>query len=308
MTVTSGTPAEDLRVGFVGLGVMGSAMARRLLGLGYDVAVYNRSPAKAEALAHFGARICPTPGDVAARSDVILGCLLDTDAVKSVYLGRDGLLQATRVGTVLVEHATFDPAVAQEIALRARGIGAEFLDAPVTGGPEGAAAGTLTAMVGGMQSALESVRPILNAYAGRIEYVGESGSGLALKLVNQLLVTCHLAAAAEAGAVIRELHLPAATAEQVLASGWAASAMLSRSLPRVASGDYDSVGATIGGLIEVQALVADLAARTGVALRTFPAARAVFDASVAAGYGPNDPAALVEVCAKPEHEPAALGA
>jgi 3-hydroxyisobutyrate dehydrogenase-like beta-hydroxyacid dehydrogenase len=285
---------ERLSIGFVGLGVMGSAMACRLLAVGHDVSVYNRNPAKADALRAQGAKICGTPSEVASASDIVLGCLLDTDAVRSVYTGEGGLLGATRRGAVLVEHGTFDPAAAQHIAAAAREVGAEFLDVPVTGGPEGATAGTLTAMAGGAEEALERARPIIGTYAGRIEYVGGPGTGLALKLVNQLLVTCHLASAAEAAAMIRRLGLPPETADRVLGSGWAASAMLARTLPRADARDYESVGATIGGLLEVQRLVAALGERNGVTLTAFPAARSVFDLSVAAGHAGSDPAALVE--------------
>jgi 3-hydroxyisobutyrate dehydrogenase-like beta-hydroxyacid dehydrogenase len=147
-------------------------------------------------------------------------------------------------------------------------------------------------MVGGSPAALSVVAEIMGAYTREILRVGKVGRALELKLVNQLLVSCHIAAAAEAAAMIRQLHLPVEVSERALMSGWASSAMLARVLPRAAGDTYTSTGATIGGLIEVQRLVAELATQQDLSLQVFDAARARFALAMAESLGGYDPAAL----------------
>ncbi len=288
-------------VGFIGLGVMGGAMARRLLAAGHEVVVHNRTVARAEALAAHGARVATSPAEVAAAADPVFACLLDGPAVEDVWLGPEGIVAAARPGQVLVEHGTFAPALAREVAAAAAARGAAFLDVPVTGGPEGARAGTLVAMAGGDPVALDRLRPLLAAYACDVVHAGASGAGLELKLVNQLLVGCHVAAAAEAAALLRALRIEPAAALRVLTAGWAASAMLERCLPRALRGDHAGDGAPIGGMVEIQRLVAALAADAGAPLRLVPTVRALFEDAVAAGLGDHDLSGLVAAIA-PDQE------
>jgi 3-hydroxyisobutyrate dehydrogenase/2-hydroxy-3-oxopropionate reductase len=135
----------------------------------------------------------------------------------------------------------------------------------------------------------------LGAYAGRVLHIGASGSGLQLKLVNQLLVTCHVAAAAEASAMIRRLNLPLAMAADVLNAGWGASAMLARSLQRLQNGNLGESDSTIGGLLEPQRLLRDLALEAGISLSTTSAAAQMFSAACDSGNGSADLAAMVLV-------------
>ncbi len=282
---------SDLRIGFLGLGTMGAAMARRVVLSGYEVTVFNRTAHRSSPFRELGARVAVTPAEVVESSDYILSCLWDTAAVEEVYLGTSGLASAARPGQIFVEHATFAPAAARSVADRLGERGAHFVDAPVTGGPEGAASGQLTAMVGGSPRSIDAVADVLSCYAGKVIRVGDIGSGLELKLINQLLVTCHFAAAAEAAALIRELQLPNAVSREVLLSGWASSAMLERSLPRAAAERFESDGATIGGLSEVQDLVAKFAGQ--IDLPQFAQARALFSAAISQGLAELDPSALV---------------
>jgi 3-hydroxyisobutyrate dehydrogenase-like beta-hydroxyacid dehydrogenase len=283
---------ERTRVGFVGLGAMGSRMAANLLRRELPVTVYNRTSSRAEELRDLGADVASTPAEVAEAATIICGCLLDAAAIEEVYLGADGLLGGSRPGQVYVEHGTFPPELARRIARVASARGAEFLDAPVTGGPEAATTGNLTVMVGGSTSAVEVASPILASYAGRICHVGGSGAGLELKLVNQLLVSCHVAAAAEATALLKTLGLPVDVAADVLSAGWAASAMLERALARYTDDPAIASPASIGGLLEPQLLAEQLAADSGVHLTLFPAAMALFRGAVDAGGGHSDVAAL----------------
>lgn len=277
-------------VGFVGLGALGGRMTPRLVAAGHDVKVWNRTAARAD-----GYRLADSPAELAREVPVVFGCLFDDDAVERVYLADDGLLAGVGAGSVLIEHGTFSPALAERIASAAADRGAVFLDVPVTGGPEGAEAGTLVGMAGGAVADLDRVRPILAAYLGAVHHVGPIGAGLRLKLVNQLLVSVHMVAAAEAGALLLQAGADARVAQTVLGSGWAASAMLDRELPRILAGDHAATGAAIGGLLHVQQLVADAFAGSGVPSRLLPPVRAVFAEAVAAGLADDDPAALVRM-------------
>jgi len=162
----------------------------------------------------------------------------------------------------------------------------------VTGGPERADRGTLTAMVGGATPEYERAASVIGHYATTVRHVGPPGAGLKLKLINQILVSCHVAAAAEATALLRRLELPLDAAAEILNSGWAASTMLERSLERIRADQLDASEVTIGGLLEPQALAQTLADQTGLALTVFPAATELFRASCASGQGTRDLAAL----------------
>jgi 3-hydroxyisobutyrate dehydrogenase-like beta-hydroxyacid dehydrogenase len=285
-------------VGFVGLGAMGTLMASHLLRAGNELTVYNRTRAREETVIAQGAVSAPELAAVTENATAVFSCLTDGAAVESVYLGQDGLLSRARSGQVFVEHGTYAPSIARKVAQEARRHGAEFLDAPITGGPEGAKQGTLTAMVGGDKAAQEKIAPILGAYCPRIEHVGGSGSGVELKLINQLLVVCHVAAYAEAAAMLRALDIPWDVATRVLGSGWAASTMLARNLPRAAEADFDDSGATIGGLIEVESKAAELAEQCGLQPTILPAASDLLKSAVDAGFGEKDIAALIDVVAE----------
>ena len=280
-------------VGFVGLGAMGSRMASRLLDAGHPVVAYNRSTRRGVDLQRRGAVLVPTPGEVAARARVVCGCLLDGAAVMEVYAGDGGLVAASRPGQIFIEHGTFAPDLARHVAGLLDERGASFLDAPVTGGPDAAASGRLTVMIGGSADAIEQASGVLASYAAVVRRIGGSGSGQQLKLVNQLLVSCHVAAAAEAAALIRRLGIPTDAASEVLNSGWAASAMLERSLGRLRDELLDISEATIGGLVEPQQLVGQLAADKGLSLPLLATASSMFREACAGGMGPMDLAALV---------------
>jgi 3-hydroxyisobutyrate dehydrogenase-like beta-hydroxyacid dehydrogenase len=270
-------------------------MAMRLLRSGSSLVIQTRTAAHGAALAAEGAEQVFTPAEVASRCSIVFSCLLDNEVVEHVYLGPDGLLGSARTGQVFVEHGTFDPRLARRLAEVAAERGARFVDAPITGGAEGAEAGGLVCMAGGDADAFALVEQLLRAHSREVVRVGDAGSGLELKLVNQLLVAVHVVAAAEAAALIERLELPQELAAHVLTSGWGTSAMLDRSLPRIARRDFDSTGAPIGGLVEVLRLVASVCEETDLDLALFPEARNVFSRAAAAGFGSLDMAALVNV-------------
>lgn len=286
-------------VGFIGTGAMGVHMASRLLDAGHRVAVHNRTRSHARALEERGAEWVDTPAELAERCPVVLGCLLDTQAVEHVYTGPDGLFQGAQRGGVLVEHGTFDANLARRLGETAADRGSAFMDAPVSGGPEGAEAGTLVSMVGGTDHAINQTRRYLDAYCANVTHVGDVGAGLQLKLVNQLLVGIHFAAAGEAVALLERLGLDLGVADSVLSQGWAQSAMLSRTIKAVSANRLSDTGATIGGMLEVQSLVSSMLEGQDSQAPVFAAAQNTFSAAAAAGATEADPSALARVAPQP---------
>jgi 3-hydroxyisobutyrate dehydrogenase-like beta-hydroxyacid dehydrogenase len=280
-------------VGFVGLGAMGSRMVRRLVDRGYPVVAFNRTPGNARELVEAGVQLVRSPREVAERATTVLGCLLDDAAVAGVYRGPGGLLAAATAAHVFVEHGTFSSALAVQLHDEAAAAGALFIDAPVTGGPEGAAAGTLAAMAGGGRGQIAARSELFASYLASIAVVGPVGAGIRLKLVNQLLVAVHMAAAAEAAALLARSGIELDDALPVLSSGWAASAMLDRELPRAMHREFAAQGATIEGLVPVLGLVAQSLDEAGLDSRLLASVRRLFDEALAAGYAKSDPAALV---------------
>lgn len=274
---------------------MGSLMACRLLDAGHALSVHNRTPDRAAALLAAGARWADRPCDVWAVSDVVISCLRGTDAVESVYLGDVGLLAHARPGQIFVEHGTFDPALARQVAAAADANGAAFVDLPVSGGPEGARSGTLTGMAGGTPDAVAAATAVVAAYCSGVTRVGSHGAGLELKLVNQLLVSVHMAAAGEAVELLASLGLDLTVARTVLTTGWANSAMLDRSLAMAGPGHLDDTGATIDGMREVQSVVDELLDRCGRPAPVFAASKLAFESASGFGAGAQDPAALGRV-------------
>lgn len=282
------------QIGFVGLGVMGGAIASRIRAAGHEMVVYSRTSKHVESLAAAGATAVTSAAQVAERTDIVFSCLLDDDAVEQVYLGANGLLSRAREGQIFVEHGTFSPALARRIALKAGEAGAAFLDAPVSGGPEGAATGNLVAMIAGSADGADAIAPVLQSYTKDTVYVGGSGAALELKLINQLLVVIHVAAAAEAALVLRKLALEPEVATRVLNSGWGASVMLARCLPPALGGPSAPLGATIAALHEQRDMIFNLAAESDSVLRLFPAASQLLTISQELGFGGRDLSAVVE--------------
>ncbi|MEK9658701.1 MAG: NAD(P)-dependent oxidoreductase [Chloroflexota bacterium] len=283
-------PQDAFPAGFIGLGRMGQPMARRLLSAGYAVHVASRSPGPVEALKAEGAHAAATPALVAQRADVVCTCLPDEAATEAVYFGLEGLLAHARVGQGFVECSTVSPGLARRIEAAARERGAWFVDAPVSGGVERAADGTLAIMAGGEEAALRVVRQVLGAF-GTVHHVGGPGQGCVVKLANQLLVGVHTAGAAEALVLACQSGADAGQVLEVLSGAWAASTMLERTGPLVASGEYGS-RAPVRLLAKDLALVARAAADVGVSLPLAQRTLEIFERAMAAGLGETDIASV----------------
>jgi len=189
--------AEKIRVGYIGLGLMGKSMARNILKAGYPLVVHNRSQMAVQDLVGEGAVAANTPAEVAQQVDVVFTNLPDSPDVEQVALGPQGIINGTRPGMVFVDNSTIKPASARKIAQVLGQKGTDCLDAPVSGGDIGARDGTLTIMVGGPLDALELVLPVLEAMGSSITHVGESGAGQIAKAANQIMVAAQMVAMGE---------------------------------------------------------------------------------------------------------------
>jgi 3-hydroxyisobutyrate dehydrogenase len=205
-----------VRVSFLGLGAIGRPMAARLAGP-FDLTVWNRTSERAEDFAReHRARVATSPRDAAAGAQAVITCFPTSADVEALLDGEDGLLAGLAPGALLLDCTSGDPATSRRIAERIRAVGAAFADAPVSGGTNGAAAGTLTVMVGSDDVTFSRAREVVRPFAGRIEHMGPVGTGHAMKAVNNALLAVNIAATAEGLATLIKAGVPAAKAVEVL--------------------------------------------------------------------------------------------
>ncbi|HEY8476184.1 MAG TPA: NAD(P)-dependent oxidoreductase [Chloroflexota bacterium] len=204
------------RIGYLGMGRMGSAIAGRLLAHGFEVTVWNRTRAKAEALVARGARLGETPADVAGSVDVLMSSLADDDAVRTVYLGPRGALEGARPGLVALELSTISLDLVRLVAGEAARRGVTYLDTPVSGSVPAAEQGQLVVLAGGDGAALEGCRGILQVVGKRTHHLGESGQGMAMKLVVNALLATYMEAIAEVAVLGERLGFEVGTVLRVL--------------------------------------------------------------------------------------------
>ena len=226
------------KIGFVGLGIMGRGMAHNLLKSGFEVCVWNRTTERMQPLVEAGATAGESPADVARRSAVTITCVSDTPDVEAVILGENGVIYGAEAGSLVVDCSTISPQATKEIAARLADKGVHMLDAPISGGSEGAAKGTLSIMVGGDAEQFDRAMPAFQAMGRTITHVGGTGAGQTVKLVNQILVVVTMLAVgegllfAEAGGLDLDKTLDAVT------GGAAGSWMLSNRGPQVVQRDW----------------------------------------------------------------------
>lgn len=225
-------------VGFVGLGIMGAGMAGNLLKAGHDVVVWNRTAARAEPLVEKGAVAAATPHAVAEQCEVVFVCVSDTPDVEAVLFGSDGLAEGLRKGSLVVDCSTVSPSATRTWAGRLAEAGVSFVDAPVSGGSEGAANGTLSIMVGGAAEDVERARPYLEAMGKTITHLGEVGTGQICKLVNQILVVVNMLAVSEALVFAKAGGLDLEKTLTAVTGGAAGSWMLANRGPQVIARDW----------------------------------------------------------------------
>ena len=226
------------RVGFVGLGIMGAPMAANLLKAGFELTVWNRTPARADALVSAGATLADSPAAVARASEVTISCVTDSSDVEAVALGERGVLEGAAPGSVYIDCSTISPATARKVAETLGRNDVPMLDAPVSGGDVGAKAGTLAIMVGGEAAIFERCLPVLQAMGKTVVHVGPSGSGQVVKLCNQVAGGLNLLAMAEAIVLAQQAGVAPEKMLEVVSAGAAGSWMLSNLGPRAVRGDF----------------------------------------------------------------------
>ncbi len=228
---------EREKLGYLGLGLMGVPMTRRLLNASHEVTVWNRSAGKAAGLVEAGAALAATPREVAANAGIVFMCLTDAAAVEQVVFGPDGIASADGTTKLVVDFSSIHPDAARSIAARlkkANGMG--WIDAPVSGGTKGAEEGTLAVMAGGDAADIERVRPYVLAMARRLTHMGPTGAGQTTKLCNQVIAGCTMAVLAEATRLASNAGIDASRLPVALAGGFADSIPLQLFVPRMAQG------------------------------------------------------------------------
>lgn len=228
-----------MKIGFIGIGVMGEAMANHLLEAGHDLFVYNRTKSKADRLVEQGATWCESVADVAKASELIFTIIGVPADVESVYLDELGLIKQSKPGTILVDMTTSTPELAKRIDEAGKQQGVFCLDAPVTGGDVGAKNGTLTIMVGGEEEIFKKILPVLELMGKTIVYMGAAGSGQHTKMANQIAIAGAAIAMVEALAYSKGADLDLQSVLEALTSGSAASWQLSNMAPRIIREDFN---------------------------------------------------------------------
>jgi len=251
------------KLGYLGLGMMGFPMTRRLLDARYPVTIWNRSQGKAAPLVKAGATLAADPSAVAIASSIIFMCLTDADAVEEVVFGPGGLIAAPGPGKLVVDFSSIHPDAARSIANRleaANGMG--WIDAPVSGGTKGAEEGTLAVMAGGDAAAIERARPYVLSMARRLTHMGPTGAGQTAKLCNQIIVGCAMAVLAEATRLATNAGIEAGRLPEALAGGFADSIPLQLFVPRMVQGIHSPPLGHVATILKDLDTVVDVARQT----------------------------------------------
>ncbi len=283
-----------LNVGLLGLGIMGGGMAQNLLKAGFPLTVYNRTRAKADPLAALGARVAGTPREAAANADIVIAMVGDDMASRAVWLGADGALAGARAGAVLVECSTLSLEWVRELAGLASERKLDFLDSPVTGSKDAAAAGELKLMVGGDAAALDRARPALEAVSQRIVHFGPVGAGATMKLINNLMGAVQAAVLAEGLALAERAGLDMEHVVALIINGAPGSPMVKGKAARMAHHDYDDTQFALRWMHKDATYALRAAAEYGVPMPTVAAAREVYQMARNRGYDDADFAAVIE--------------
>lgn len=226
------------RIGFIGLGIMGRGMTLNLLKAGFAVTVWNRTASRMEPMVAAGATAGSSPADVAANSDIIITCVSDTPDVEAVILGENGVIHGAQPGSLVVDMSTISPQATREISGRLAEKGVAMLDAPISGGSEGAAKGTLSIMIGGAAADVARAMPAFEAMGKTITHVGPTAAGQTVKLVNQILVVVNMLAVGEALLFAQAGGLDLQKTLDAVKAGAAGSWMLSNRGPQVVERDW----------------------------------------------------------------------
>lgn len=291
------------RLGFIGLGLMGAPMTRRLLDAGFEVTVWNRTPAKTAPLGEAGARVADSIAELVDAVDVVLLCLANTAVVEDVVFGEGGVAQHGRAGQRLVDFSSSDPAATRDFADRLESeAGMRWVDAPVSGGVAGAEAGSLAIMAGGDAEDIEAIRPLLAPLSARVTHMGPVGSGQVTKVCNQMVVGCQAAVLAEMVALAEASGVEASRLTEALAGGFADSTPFRILIPRMAASDFADPPWHLRTLLKDLDMAVAQSQRSASATPMSGLAAQLLRAHAARGHAEHDPATLVEAYRPPRRE------
>lgn len=288
---------QQTRIGWIGTGVMGASMCRHLMDAGYSATVYTRTRTKAEALLQQGAEWAASPGEVAARSDVVFTIVGFPADVKEVLLGATGVIPNLQPGSVVVDMTTSQPALAEEIARQASQRQVQALDAPVSGGDVGARGAALSIMVGGDRSTFDRVLPLFSLMGRTIQYQGPAGSGQHTKMVNQILIATGMIGVCEALLYGHQAGLDLNEVLKSVSAGAAGSWSLSNLAPRLLNGDFEP-GFFVEHFIKDLGIALEEARRLNLSLPGLALAQQLYLAVAANGHSKSGTQALLLALAR----------
>jgi 3-hydroxyisobutyrate dehydrogenase len=280
-----------MKVGFVGLGTMGAPMARNLLKAGFDVTVHNRTRAKEEPLASDGAQRAATPAEAADGADVVVTIVSDTPDVEQVLFAQNGVAAGAQPGTVIVDMSTISAEATKNFGARLAERGIRMVDAPVSGGSEGAEKGTLTIMCGGEADDVERVRPVLEAMGSKITHIGPLGSGQLTKAVNQIMIAGYFLAVGEGLTFAMKAGIDTGRVLEAIGAGMARSAVLEMRAANMLNDTYP-LGFKLSLHLKDLRIALEAAERKGIELPVAEMVRA-YEEKLVDEYGDQDMSALM---------------
>ncbi len=286
------------RIGFIGLGNMGQGMANNLLKKGANLTVFTRNKEKISAMEKLGANGAYTLKDLSNKSDIILTCLPDTKTSIEIITGKDGILSTTKEKKIIVDHSTVDMSTSKKCFQYIKEKGSDFLDAPISGGPVGAAEGTLSIMVGGSKEAYDLTIDSFKMMGTTVKYMGENGSGTSMKLINQLLTAVHTTAAAEALALTNAADVDIDSAMEILEVSFGFSRMLERCAPIIRDRNFEGSSVPARNIHKDINIIDQLGKDLSVNLPLIKTSKKLYDELKKDGKEMDDMAGIIQIIEK----------
>ncbi len=286
-----------MKIAFIGMGTMGAAMALNIIKAGHAVTVHNRTREREEAVAKAGARRAGSPQEAAQGAEIVITCISDTPDVEAVILGKNGVIQGAQPGAIVVDMSTISPSATRRMAAQLAEKGIRMLDAPVSGGSEGAQKGTLTIMVGGEAETVAQAMPVLTAMGKSITHVGPSGAGQFTKAINQVIISGVYLAVAEGMAMGLKAGLDMEKVVQALAGGAAGSWVLNYRAANMIKNEYP-LGFRVRLHRKDLAIAMQAARELGVFLPSTALVEQIENGLITQGYGDEDVSAVARVIRK----------
>lgn len=283
-----------MRVGFIGLGVMGQSMAGHILEAGHELFVYNRTKSKAKNLVDKGATWLDTPKEVAEATDIVITIVGYPQDIEEVYYGDKGLFTGAHSGSLFIDMTTSTPSLAIQLADKAKELNVSVLDAPVTGGDIGAREGRLAVLVGGNAIDLEKARPVIDKFAANVTHFGEHGSGQHAKAVNQIMVAGTMLGLAEMMTYAKEANLSLDKVVETIGSGAASNRSLANYGPRIIQDDY-SPGFFVKHFVKDLKIALDESRKMSIELPMTQLAHKLYTQLADAGHSDEGTQAIVKL-------------